>query len=156
MKGFSIVLAAALVVAAGFTAAPAGEQTVKEKTCSEVVGSNTLSYDCQFRVNHYDLGGPVTFAMEYSCSGECGPVLSFGLRDEGFSPAGVSGHMLSGRRIPGGLELTFAFDTLQKQGSHAVGDAHFVMNLMVDNGQGGSQVMPCPVDVHLKSERQEK
>jgi len=151
MKVFSIVLAAALVVAAGFTATPAGEQTVKEQTCSEVVGTNSLSYDCQFRVNHYDLGGPVTFAIEYSCSGACGPVLSFGLRDEGFSPAGVTGHMLSGRRLANGLELTFAFDTLQKQGSHAVGDAHFVMNLMVDDGQGGSQLMPCAVDVHLKS-----
>jgi len=151
MKGFPIVFAAAVLLAAGFAATPAAEQMVKEKTCSEVVGSNSLDYDCKFRINHYALGSPVTFTVNYACTGSCGPALSFGLRDEGFTPAGVTGHMVGGRRVPGGLELTFAFDSLQKQGSHAVGDAHFVMNIMVEDGQGGRQVMPCAVDVHLKS-----
>ena len=155
MKGFSIVLVAAVLLAAGFAATPAAEQTVKEKTCSEAVGTNSVTYDCGFRVNHYDLGSPVTFTIGYSCSGACGPVLSFGLRDEGFTPAGVTGHMLSGRRVADGLELTFAFDSLQKQGSHSVGDAHFVMNMMVDDGTGTARVMPCAVDVHLKSARGE-
>ena len=150
MKGSTVsLMAAAMILAAGAGASPAAAQTVRESSCAETVGTNAMTYDCGFNVKNYVTGAPVTFVINYACSGPCGPVLSFGLRDGGFSPSGVSGHMISGRRTANGLELTFVFDTLKKTGGGAVGNAHFMMNLNVDDGQGTVQPMPCPVDVHL-------
>lgn len=153
MKGFSIFLAGAVLLVAGFAASPASAQVVQESSCTHVVGSNTLTHDCGFNVRSYVVGSPVTFTINYSCTGSCGPVLSFGLRNAGFTPDGVSGHLVGGRRVAGGLELTFVFDSLKKTGSGAMGNAHFVMNMMVDDGGGTRQLTPCEVDVHLKSAR---
>jgi hypothetical protein len=152
MKCFSVVLGAAVLLVAGFAASPASAQVVMhESSCTDVVGSNSLTHDCGFNVKNYVVGSPVTFTVNYACTGSCGPVLSFGLRDAGFTPEGVSGHLVGGRRVAGGLELTFVFDALKKTGGGAVGNAHFSMNLMVDDGQGTRQVLPCGVDVHLKA-----
>lgn len=151
MMAKQIVFAAAVLVAAGLAAAPASAQAVKEKSCEHVAGSNSMTYDCGFKIKDYVVGSPVTFNVNYACTGTCGPVLSFGLGQSGFTPEGVAGHMVGGRRVTGGLELTFVFDSLRKTGNHAMGDAHFVMNVMMDDGLGNRQAMPCPVDVHLKS-----
>ncbi|MEK7799997.1 MAG: hypothetical protein AAB297_09240, partial [Acidobacteriota bacterium] len=74
------------------------------------------------------------------------PVLSFGLRNNGFSPPGVSGHLVGGKRIPGGVELTFVFDSLKKD---HVGNAHFNLNINMDDGSGNWSATPCKVNVHL-------
>ena len=151
MKAKQMVFAAAVLVVAGLLAAPASAQAVKEKSCQHVSGSNSMDYDCGFRIKDYVVGTPVTFKIDYACTGSCGPVLSFGLGESGFAPEGVAGHMVGGRRLPTGLELTFVFDSLRKTGNHAMGSAHFVMNVMMDDGAGNRQAMPCPVDVHLKT-----
>lgn len=79
--------------------------------------------------------------------------MSFGLRDSGFTPPGVSGHLAGGRRSLSGLDLTFVFDTLKKTGAGATGNAHFVMTLMMDDGAGGITAMPLPIDVHLNESK---
>lgn len=150
MKRMSTLLAAVAVVALGATL-PASAQSVKEGTCTLEQGGISVTYDCRFNVKDYVTGTPVTIAIGYSCSGDCGPVMSFGLRDRGWMPAGTSGHMISGRRGVNGLELTFVFDSLKKTGNGGgVGNAGFMMGLMMPDGQGGLTILPCPVDVHLK------
>ena len=148
MKRMSIMLAAVAVVALG-AVFPASAQTVRETSCTSEMAGVTVTYDCGFNVKNNVTGTPVTIAIAYSCSGDCGPVMSFGLRDRGFAPGGVSGHMVSGRRGVNGLELTFVFDSLKKTGNGAVGNAMFAMGLMIPDGQGGMAIMPCPIDVHL-------
>lgn len=148
MKRMGMMLAAVAVVALG-AVFPASAQAVRESSCTLEQNGVTVTYDCGFNVKNYVTGTPVTLAIAYSCSGDCGPVMSFGTRDRGFSPGGVSGHMVSGRRGVNGLELTFVFDSLKKTGNGAVGNAHFAMGLMLPDGQGGLSIMSCPVDVHL-------
>ena len=126
---------------------PASAQAVvRELTCTEVYGSNSMTYDCGFNVKDYVVGTPVKFIINYSCTGGCGPVVSFGLRGSGFTPPGTSGHMVGGKRIPNGVELTFVFDSLKN--GH-VGNAHFNLNLNMDDGSGNWSAVPCKVNVHL-------
>lgn len=148
MKRKALMLAAVAVVALA-AVFPASAQSVREETCTTEMNGVTVTYDCGFNVKNYVTGTPVTITVGYTCSASCGPVMSFGLRDRGFSPGGVAGHMVSGRRGVSGLELTFVFDSLKKTGNGAVGNAHFAMGLMIPDGSGGLAVMPCPVDVHL-------
>jgi hypothetical protein len=139
------------VLATFFAAAPASAQTVvKETSCTHVNGSNRMTYDCKYQVKNYVPGTPVTFSMTYNCTGRCGPVMSFGLRGKGFSPAGVSGHLVGGRRLESGIELTFVFDSLKSMGNQKNGSALFNMNVNMDDGSGVMAPVPCDVDVHLK------
>lgn len=140
---------AALV--AGFAlVGPASAQTVvRESSCTDTFGSNVITYDCSFNVKDYVVGTPVTFNLNWTCTGACGPVLSFGMRGKGFSPEGVSGHMVGGKRLPNGLSLTFVFDSLKTTGSGSVGNAHFKMNINVDDGSGSMKSVPCDFDAHL-------
>ncbi|HUD73155.1 MAG TPA: hypothetical protein VMQ62_14440 [Dongiaceae bacterium] len=149
MKRMSLVLAAVAVVALG-AVFPASAETTKEKTCSVAGGDGTLTYDCDFHVKHYTTGSPVTLSIGYACEGSCGSVVSFGLDEVPFTPAGVAGHMVSGRRLSSGLELTFVFDSLNKKApGNGTGMAHFVMTMMMPDGTGGLMVVHCPIDVHL-------
>ena len=152
MKRALFAVALAMVVSLMLATPVAAQSAVREKTCSETVGTNVVTYDCRFHVKDYVVGAPVTFTVNYSCTGNCGPVLSFGLQDRGFTPAGTSGHLVGGRRIPGGLELTFAFDSLKGMGKSVVGEGHFKMNLNVDDGSGTMTADPCNIDVHLNTE----
>jgi hypothetical protein len=141
------LFSAAIILAMLVVASPASAQTVvRESACTEVHGSNTMTYDCGYNVKNYAVGTPVTFTINYSCTGGCGPVLSFGLRNNGFSPPGVSGHLVGGKRIPGGVELTFVFDSLK---NNHVGNAHFNLNINMDDGSGNWSATPCKVNVHL-------
>jgi hypothetical protein len=141
----------AAVLAIFFAAAPASAQTVmRESTCTNVHGSNLMTYDCNYHVRNYVVGTPVTLSMTYNCTGACGPVMSFGLKGRGFSPAGVSGHLVGGKRLANGIELTFVFDSLKSMGNQATGSAHFNMNVNMDDGSGSMSAVPCKVDVHLK------
>lgn len=143
----ALYCAAVIFFAMLVVASPASAQTVtRESSCTEVQGSNTMTYDCGYNVKNYAVGTPVTFTIDYSCTSGCGPVLSFGLRNNGFSPPGVSGHLVGGKRIPNGVELTFVFDSLKKG---LVGNAHFNLNINMDDGSGSWSAVPCKVNVHL-------
>jgi hypothetical protein len=143
------LMAAALVVFVAATPASA-ETVVRESTCSYTHGSNSLTYDCSFNASNYEVGTPVTFTVNYSCSGPCGPVTSFGLRESGFTPDGVSGRLVGAKRMSNAVELTFVFDSLKKTGKTSVGNAHFKLNLSMDDGTGSWSTVPCDVDVHLR------
>jgi hypothetical protein len=143
------VVAGALVLFAGVTPV-AAQMVMKESECTMNHGSNTITYDCGFNVKGYTVGTPVTFTVNYYCSGTCLGVTSFGLRDSGFTPGGVSGHLVGGKRLPNGIQLTFVFDSLKTTGKGGVGNAHFKANLNADDGSGTVGMVPCTVDVHLK------
>jgi hypothetical protein len=149
MKRILVTGAVALVLALAFAATPASAQVMKESTCTDTVGSNTITYDCKFHVKDYTVGAPITFTLNYSCTGSCGPVVAFGLRNAGFTPAGATGRMLGGRVLENGLELTFAFDSVRTQGKGVAANAQFSMSLYVDDGTGQWTPVPCPVNVHL-------
>jgi len=141
------LFSAAIILAMLVVASPASAQTViRESACTEVHGSNTMTYDCGYNVKNYAVGTPVTLAINYSCTGGCGPVVSMGLRNSGFTPPGVSGHVTGSKRFPGGVELTFVFDSLKKD---HVGNAHFNLNINMDDGSGNWSAEPCKVNVHL-------
>ena len=144
------LVGAEIVLATLAVAKPASAQAVtRDSQCMEVHGTNRMSYDCGFNVKNYVMGTPITFTMTFSCSGNCGPVTSFGLRNSGFTPAGVSGHMVSGKRVDNGVELTFVFDSAGKSGNSRAANGHFNMNVAMDDGQGNWDALPCKVNVHL-------
>ncbi len=150
MKRLLVYGAVAALLAVSFMTSPASAQSVvRESTCTVTDGSNSMTYDCGFNVKNYTLGSPVTISVNWSCTGTCGPLMSFGLRESGFTPNGVSGHMLSAKRLSNGFSLTFAFDSLKKTGSGGTGSAHFRMGVGMDDGAGNVTSMDCPIDVHL-------
>jgi len=151
MKKVLMYSALAAVMLLAFSVAPASAQSVvRESTCTDSMGTNKVTYDCGFVVKNYQLGQPVTLQLNYSCeTGKCGPMLSFGLRNNGFSPSGVSGQLIGGRVLGDGVELTFEFDSLNCNGKNCNGNAHFFMNLYMDDGSGNMVVNPCNFNVHL-------
>jgi hypothetical protein len=150
MKRVLMYAAVGALLAVFVMASPASAQSaVRETSCTAVNGSNRMTYDCGFNVKNYTLGSPVTFSVNWSCTGTCGSVTSFGLRDSGFTPANVSGHMMGARRTSNGIDLIFAFDSLQKTGNGYAGNAHFKMTVQMDDGTGTMSDVPCKMDVHL-------
>jgi len=149
MKPITVLFALPALLLVGLLGAPAQAQVVKDSTCSMTVGSNTVTYDCKFHVKQYQVGSPLAVTVNYSCTGSCGPVMSFGLADTPFSPAGVSGHLAGGQRLPDGVNLVLVFDSLKKMGNGATGSAHFVLILMADDGTGAVNPVACPVDLHF-------
>lgn len=151
MKRVIMYSAVGALLAMFVMASPASAQSVvRESTCTETMGSNVMTYDCGFNVKNYTLGSPVTLSVNWTCSGTCGWVTSFGLRDSGFSPSGVSGHMMGARRTATGVDLIFAFDSLKKTGGGYTGNAHFKMTVQMDDGTGTMVDAPCDLDVHLQ------
>lgn len=150
MKRILLFGSVAALLALIVMTSPASAQTVvRESTCTETYGSNSMTYDCGFNVKDYTLGAPVTFNINWACTGACGGATAFGLRGSGFSPSGVSGHMTGAKRLTNGLQLTFAFDSLRKTGGGAVGNAHFTMDVAMDDGSGTMASKSCNIDVHL-------
>jgi len=151
------LVGAAVVLVTLAIAAPASAQAVtRDSQCTENYGSNSMKYDCGFNVKNYVQGTPITFTMTFGCNGNCGPVTSFGLRGSGFTPPGVTGHMMGGKRLykdvdgVDGVELTFVFDSVKKTGnSAAAANGHFNMNISMDDGEGNWTSKPCKVNVHL-------
>lgn len=154
MKRMTILFASAVFMVSALAATPAHAQIVKDKSCSNAQGDSpaSVTWDCGFKVKSFSPGQPVTFSVGYSCAGTCGPVLSFGMQETAFTPAGVSGHLVGGRRLSDGLELTFAFDSIRKAGvsGNGLAEAHFIMNLMTTDASGAPAVVSCPVDVRLQ------
>jgi hypothetical protein len=149
MKKTVLTFASAAVLVSAMLLTPAHAQAVKEKSCTDAASG--ISWDCDYKLKSVTPGTPVSFTINYACSGACGPVLSFGLQPEGFTPAGCSGHLVGGRRLPSGLELTFAFDAVRESGvsgnGHAAG--HFIMNVMATDAAGAPMMVALPVDVRL-------
>ncbi len=144
------LLCAAVVLATFAVVHPVWAQSVmRDSQCTEVNGSNKLTYDCGFNVKNYVMGTPITFDMTYSCTGNCGPVMSFGMRGSGFTPPGVTGHVIAGKRLDNGVELTFVFDSVKKSGNSSVANGHFNLNVNMDDGSGNWTAETCKVDVHL-------
>lgn len=137
---------AALVAVCVMAGQATAEMVSRESTCTATLGSNRMTYDCSFNVRGYQVGSPVTFTVNYSCTSGCGPVLSFGLAQPGFTPPGVTGRMIGGRRLADGVELTFVFDTLK---GGVAGNAFFNMGVNMDDGSGNWQSVPTKVKVHL-------
>ena len=149
MKRFLMLGAVAVLVAAGFMTTPAtAEEVSRVNTCTMGDGSNSLTYDCNFNVKGYTLGSPITVTATWSCTGTCS-MASFGLRGGGFSPNGVSGHMVSAKKFGDGVSMTFAFDSLKSTGNGGTGNAHFKMGIKMDDGAGNVTVKDCPIEIHL-------
>lgn len=150
MKKTMLLFAGAVFAMSALMATPAHAQAVKDRSCTDAASG--VTWDCDFKMKSATPGAPVSFSVNYSCaSAVCGPVLSFGLNDPGFTPAFANGHLVGGSRTPSGLELTFAFDSVKESGvsgnSHV--EAHFVMNVMTTDASGGPVMVACPVDVRL-------
>jgi hypothetical protein len=151
MKRLVMYGAVAVFLAMAVMVSPASAQTVvRVSTCTATDGSNTMTYDCGFNVKNYSLDAPVTFNVTWTCTGTCGPATSFSLSPSGFTPAGVSGHMLGAKLLTNGLQLTFAFDSLKNVGGGYTGNAHFTMGVNMDDGTGTTTSIPCGIDVHLQ------
>jgi len=167
MKRPLLFVSALAILFLCFAAAPLSAETaMRESSCGHTSGSNTMTYDCKFQMRGYKVGTPVTFMVNFECDGTCGPVLSFGTRGTGFSPRTVTGRLVGGKRMDNGVEVTFVFDSLQREstskrakstsgsgnrtGQDGNGWAHFTMNVSMDDGNGNMQSVPCDVDVHVK------
>src|SRR5262245_38117101 len=149
MKKTILTFAGAALLVSAMLATPVHAQAVREASCTDEASG--MTWDCSFKIKSVTPGTPVSFSLNYSCLGDCGPVLSFGLQEPGFTPAGASGHLVGGQRLPGGLELTFAFDSVKVSGASGNGhaEAHFVMNVMATDASGNPVMVACPVDVRL-------
>ena len=150
MKKTVLTFVGAAFLVSTMLATPARAQAVKEESCTDAASG--VTWDCSYRMKSVSPGTPVSFTVNFACqSAVCGPVLSFGLSSEGFTPATASGHLVGGRRMSNGLELTFAFDSVKAAGVSGNGHAaaHFVMNVMTTDASGGPVMVSCPVDVRL-------
>ena len=148
-------LIAAVVLAILAVAVPANAAETAKGTCTAQVGSNTVSYDCNYVANAYEMGAPLTLHLEYACSVRCGGVLAFGLSGPGYTPKGdVSGHIMSVERGAGMLDFTLMFDKLHEdeagQGS-CNGNAFMSIMLNVDDGTGRFRPTSLPFKIHVNS-----
>ncbi len=127
--------------------APASAQSVmKGSTCSKSIGGNRITYDCNFNVRNYEMGTPVTFDVNYTCSGDCSQVLSFGMQSPPFTPKGAKGQMVGGKRLENGLSVTFVFTSAKGNAANA----HFSMNVGLYDENGVMQVVPAKFKANLK------
>ncbi len=127
--------------------APASAETVmKGSTCSKAIGGNRITYDCNFNVRNYEMGTPVTFDVNYSCSGDCSQVLSFGMQSPAFTPRGVRGQLVGGKRLENGLSVTFVFTSAKGNAANA----HFSMNVGVYDDNGVMKVVSAKFKANLK------
>ena len=151
MKGIAI---AAQVLAMVALAAPATAAETAKGTCSAQVGSNTVTYDCNYVAHAYEMNSPLTLHLEYSCSVRCGGVLAFGLSGPGYTPKGeVSGRIVSVDRGAGALDFTLMFDKLKEDssGQGCNGNAFMSIMLNVDDGTGRFRPTSLPFKVHVNS-----
>ncbi len=121
-------------------------------TCSAVVGSNTIEYDCNYVAKDYEVNSPLVLKLDYSCSVRCGGVLAFGLTGPGYTPKGeVEGHIVSVDRSPGSMSFTLMFSKLHEDntGGNCNGTAFLSMMLNVDDGTGRFKPTSLPFKVHV-------
>lgn len=147
-----LLIATAILCVAPF-AARAGSDASKG-TCSAVVGSNTIQYDCNYVAKDYEMNSPLVLKLDYTCSVRCGGVLAFGLTGPGYTPKGeVEGHIVSVERSPGSMNFTLMFNKLHEDnsGGNCNGTAFMSMMLNVDDGSGRFKPTSLPFKVHVNS-----
>ena len=152
VKGF--LIAAAVLTILALTGPATAAETAKG-TCTAQVGSNSVSYDCNYVAKDYEMGSPLTLHLDYACSVRCGGVLAFGLSGPGYSPKGdVAGHIMSVERSAGAMDFTLMFDKLHEDSSdqgHSNGTAFMSIMLNVDDGTGRFRPTSLPFKVHVNS-----
>jgi hypothetical protein len=151
-KGFLIALAVLAMLA---LAVPAAAAETSKGSCTAQIGSNTVTYDCNYVANAYEMNAPLTLHLEYACTVRCGGVLAFGLTGPGYAPKGeVSGRIVSVDRSAGAMDFTMMFDKLHEDGSaqgHCNGTAFMSMMLNVDDGSGRFKPTSLPFKIHVNS-----
>lgn len=154
MPRFTKYAIAAAVLSFCLAWQPADAQALmRESACTRTFGSNTLTYDCSFNVKHYQPKTPVRMYIDFACTGSCGPVLGFGLRKRDFfTPEDVSGRLVGGGRTENGLWIDFQFESLKRTGKTYVGNAHFTIPIMVEDGSGNAVQTRLDADLHVKTE----
>lgn len=150
MKG--TLLAASLVV---MLALPVLAAETSKGTCTANVGSNTITYDCNYVAKGYQMGSVLPLELGYSCSVRCGGVLAFGLSGPGYTPKGdVEGQIVSVDRSPGALNFGLQFNRLHEDSGgngNSNGTAFMTILLNVDDGTGRFRPTPLPFKVHVNS-----
>jgi hypothetical protein len=145
----AVVLAMLVVLAF-----PAQAADTAKGSCTASVGSNTITYDCNYVAKGYDMGSVLPLQLEYSCSVRCGGVLAFGLSGPGYTPKGeVEGHVVSVERGAGFMNFSMQFDKLHEDASGGTsnGTAFMSMMLNVDDGTGRFRPTSLPFKVHVNS-----
>jgi len=147
------LLAVALVA---LPALPALASGTAKGTCTANVGSNTITYDCNYVAKAYEMGSVLPLKLDYSCSVRCGGVLAFGLSGPGYTPKGeVQGQIVSVDRSPGALNFGLQFSRLHEDASgngNANGTAFMTILLNVDDGSGRFLPTTLPFKVHVNSD----
>ncbi len=156
MKTWMKVALLATVLAA-WSAGPALASNLARETCTANVGSNTVTYDCSYVANAYEMGSVLPLKLDYSCSVRCGGVLAFGLSGPGYSPKGeVQGQIVSVDRSPGALNFGLQFTRLHPDASGTGlynGTAFMTILLNVDDGSGRLRPTTLPFKVQVTSTR---
>ena len=152
VKGLLIGVQAVALLA---LAAPSANSDTAKSMCSQMVGSNKVTYDCNYVADNYEMGAPLTLHLEYSCTVRCGGVLAFGLTGPGYSPKGdVEGHITAVDRSASAMDFTLVFDKLHEDSStdgHCNGTAFMSMMLNVDDGSGRFKPTALPFKIHVNS-----
>jgi hypothetical protein len=140
---------------AALCALPAAAAETAKGTCTTSVGTNTVTYDCNYVSRGYEVATPLTLQMDYACSVRCGGVLAFGLSGPGFTPKGdVEGHVMSVQRGAGSMTFSLMFDKLHQDSSaqgNSNGTAFMTVLLNVDDGTGRFRPTALPFKVHVNS-----
>ncbi len=124
-------------------------------SCTANLGSNTITYDCNYVAKGYELGSVLSLQLDYSCSVRCGGVLAFGLSGPGYTPKGdVEGQIVSVERAAGSMNFGLQFTRLHEDASadgNSNGTAYMTMMLNVDDGSGRFRPVSLPFKVHVNS-----
>jgi hypothetical protein len=149
------LLVAVILAIAAILALPTEAADTAKGTCSAKVGTNTITYDCNYVAKGYEVGTVLPLQMGYSCSVRCGGVLSFGLSGPGYAPKGeVEGHIVSVDRGPGSLKFAMQFSKLHDDAAgngNSDGSAFMTVMLNVDDGSGRFQPTSLPFKVQVNS-----
>ena len=149
------MLAAVVMAILGILALPAQAADTAKGTCTAQVGSNTITYDCNYVAKGYEMGSELALHLDYACSVRCGGVLAFGLSGPGYTPKGdVEGQIVSVNRSAGAMDFSMAFTKLHEDAGgngNSNGTAFMTMMLNVDDGSGRFRPTSLPFKVHVNS-----
>ena len=136
-------------------ALPTSAAETAKGTCKANVGSNTVTYDCNYVANQYEMGSVLSLQLDYACSVRCGGVLAFGLSGPGYAPKGkVEGQIVSVQRSAGSMNFAMQFNRLHEDASgvgNSNGTAFMTIMLNVDDGTGRFHPTSLPFKIHVNS-----
>jgi hypothetical protein len=149
------MLGTAILAMLVILALPAQAADAAKGSCTAQIGSNTVTYDCNYVADGYEVGSDLPLHLDYACSVRCGGVLAFGLSGPGYTPKGqVEGHIVSVNRSAGAMDFTLQFSKLHEDkggNGNANGTAFMTMMLNVDDGTGRFTPTSLPFKVHVNS-----